>query len=173
LWKRQLECSKRFLKPKKPETWNSYRTSPFRRTESDGRGLRIRCNEDRVCFSRAVYRFFGAPSSNWKSRNLLSPAYPGNPYTLTRLAPTPRCTPPSGCGPGLFCHIGRKKGRSKNKLAAEGRRRRVSGATKPSTPRLATVEAAKQALKLSVGVLDLRRGTEGWPRRQFIGGRGG
>jgi hypothetical protein len=35
----------------------------------------------------------------------------------------------------------------------EGRRRRVSGATKPPTPRLAAVEAAEQALELRVGVL--------------------
>jgi hypothetical protein len=33
----------------------------------------------------------------------------------------------------------------------EGRRRRVSDATKPATPRLAAVEAAEQALELRVG----------------------
>jgi hypothetical protein len=36
-------------------------------------------------------------------------------------------------------------------LTGEGRRRRVSGATKPPTPWLAAVEAAEQAQELRVG----------------------
>jgi hypothetical protein len=45
----------------------------------------------------------------------------------------------------------------KKKMTGDGRRRRVCGATKPPTPRLAVVEAVEQAQELRVGGAGARR----------------